>query len=81
MGLKHKTKSSKYHIVWTTKYRKRFLYRLTRYHVENSLKIKACEMGVRIENMEIMPDHVHLFVDIPITLSIANVIHQLKGYS
>ena len=28
-----------------------------------------------------MPDHVHLFIKIPVTLSISKVIQQLKGYS
>ncbi len=31
--------------------------------------------------MKVMPDHVHLFVSIPVTLSISNVVRQLKGYS
>lgn len=31
--------------------------------------------------MEVMPDHVHLFISIPITLSISKVVQQLKGYS
>ncbi len=28
-----------------------------------------------------MPDHVHIFISIPITLSISKVVHQLKGFS
>lgn len=78
---KREIKSSKYHLVWTPKYRKNFLCGLIKYHVEKSLKFKASELKVEIKNMEIMPDHVHLFVSIPVTLSISKVVHQLKGYS
>ena len=81
MNFKREIKSSKYHIVWTPKYRKNFLNGLIKYHVEKSLKYKAKDIKVDIENMEVMPDHVHLFVNIPVTLSISKVVHQLKGYS
>lgn len=78
---KREIKSSKYHVVWTPKYRKNFLRGSIKYYVEKSLKAKASELNVQIQNMKIMPDHVHLFIKIPITISIANVVHQLKGYS
>lgn len=31
--------------------------------------------------MQIMPDHVHLFIQIPITLAIFKIVQLLKGYS
>lgn len=81
MKSKREIKSSKYHVVWTPKYRKKFLYGLIKYYVEKSIKYKSLELNIRIEKMEIMPDHVHLFLSIPVTISISKVIQQLKGYS
>ena len=46
--IKREIKSSKYHLVWTPKYRKNFLRGLIKYHVEKSLKFKASELKVEI---------------------------------
>jgi putative transposase len=42
---------------------------------------KAESIGVSIERMEIMPDHVHLFVKAVPTLAVHFIVNQLKGYS
>ena len=76
-----KVKSSKYHVVWTTKYRKPFLYGLIKYNVEKSIKYKSSKLNIKIEKMEIMPEHVHLFIEIPVTIPISKVVQELKGYS
>jgi putative transposase len=53
--------------------------------VDERLKIllqqKADELGIILENMEVMPDHVHLFIRSKSTYAIHFVINQLKGYS
>jgi putative transposase len=53
--------------------------------VDERLKIllqqKADELGITLENMEVMPDHVHLFIRSKPTYAIHFVINQLKGYS
>lgn len=81
MNKKREIKSSKYHVVLTPKYRKNFLINNIKFHVEKSLKHKAKDLNVDIKNIEVMPDHVHIFISIPITLSISKVVHQLKGFS
>lgn len=45
------------------------------------LNEKSKEIGVEIETMEIMPDHVHLFVKTPPTAAPHWVVQQLKGYT
>jgi len=45
------------------------------------LNAKATEIGVVIEIMEVMPDHIHLFVKTKPTASPHWVIQQLKGYT
>ena len=78
---KHETKSSKYHLVWTPKYRKSYLTGNIKNTVEIAIIEKCEELKVKLMNMQVMPDHIHLFVSIPLTISISNVVNQLKGYS
>ena len=42
---------------------------------------KAGELGTSIEKMEVMPDHVHLFVKADPTMSPHFIVQQLKGYT
>lgn len=45
------------------------------------LQKKTASLGTNIEQMQIMPDHVHLFVKAPPTLPPHYIVGQLKGYS
>jgi putative transposase len=66
-----------YHLIWCTKYRKKILdYKLRDLFIE-----KAEKIGVFIEVMEIMPDHVHLFVKTNQNNSPSFIVKELKGYS
>jgi putative transposase len=42
---------------------------------------KAEELDMEIENMEVMPDHVHIFVKAKPVDSPHYILQQLKGYS
>ena len=42
---------------------------------------RANKLGITIETMEIMPDHVHLFAKAPPTLAPHFIVQQLKGIS
>jgi putative transposase len=42
---------------------------------------KANELNCTIEQMEVMPDHVHVFIKTPPTLAPHFIVQQLKGYS
>jgi putative transposase len=70
-----------YHVIWCPKFRKRVLID----GVDERLKIllleKAKDLDIEIKRMEIMPDHVHLFIKTKPTHSIHFIIGQLKGYS
>ena len=70
-----------YHLIWCTKYRRPVLTG----QVENKLKIllnnKAKEIGVSIDTLEIMPDHVHVFVKCSPIDSPHFVVQQFKGNS
>ena len=70
-----------FRIIWCPKYRRPVLVD----QVENRLKAllheKADGLGISIQTMEVMPDHVHLFVSSPSTLAPHYIVGQLKGYT
>lgn len=70
-----------YHLIWCPKYRKNVLVDDLEKRLSELLSEKSDEIDVDIEHMEIMPDHVHLFVKTPPTASPHWVVQQLKGYS
>lgn len=41
----------------------------------------ASHLGIIIQAMEVMPDHVHLFIIARPTISIPQIVQYLKGYS
>jgi putative transposase len=70
-----------YHLIWCPKYRRQVLVGEIEMGLKGLLNIKAGEIGVNIEKMEVMPDHVHLFVKTDPTMSPHFVIQQFKGYT
>ena len=73
--------SLKYHIVWCPKYRKKVLVGDVEIRLKNVLYATAAQYGVLIEAMEVMPDHVHLFVSSDPTRCVAEIVNRLKGGS
>jgi putative transposase len=73
--------SCKYHVVWCPKYRKQVL----KGNVERRLKViireVATERKAEVIEVEIMPDHVHLLVDLDPQYGIHKLIKQMKGRS
>ncbi len=70
-----------YHLIWCPKYRRKVLTSPVSERLSILLLEKADEIGVAIETMEIMPDHIHLFVKTKPTASPHWVVQQLKGYT
>lgn len=70
-----------YHIIWCPKYRRKVLTGRTEIRLKELLLERAKTIGITIENMEVMSDHVHLFVKTPPTASPHWVVQQLKGYT
>ena len=73
--------SLKYHLVWCPKYRKKVLVGRIEARLRELLYEKANNMGVEIEALEIMPDHVHMFVSADLTEAPQRLANQFKGYS
>lgn len=45
------------------------------------LNSKAAELGWEIIALEVMPDHVHLFIGVDPDVSPTQVMHRLKGFT
>jgi len=73
--------SLKYHIVWCPKYRRKVLSQQIASRLKELLYQKATELDMEIHALEIMPDHVHLFVESDPTWAIAGIANALKGYT
>jgi putative transposase len=70
-----------YHLIWCPKYRRNVLVGEIEERLASLLKKKAEDVGIIIEKMEIMPDHVHLFVKASPVDSPHYIVQQLKGYT
>jgi putative transposase len=70
-----------YHLVWCPKYRKSVLVGPVETALKQLLEEKAIALDTHIEALEVMPDHVHLFVSAPPTLAPAQLANQFKGYT
>lgn len=70
-----------YHIVWSPKYR----YKLLVGDVEKRLRVllreKCSQLGIDILSLEIMSDHIHIFVRASPIIAPNNIVASLKGYT
>lgn len=71
----------KYHFVWCPKYRRKVLIDEVAERLKELLYEKATELEAKILALEIMLDHVHLFVESDPTKAPAHIAAQFKGYT
>jgi putative transposase len=70
-----------YHFVWCPKYRRPVLIDAVAARLRDLLAEKAAALDVHIETLEVMPDHVHVFVAAPPTDAPQHLANQFKGYT
>lgn len=70
-----------YHLVWCPKYRRKVLTGAIEAALKELLHEKAIELGVEIEALEVMPDHVHVFLSAPPIYAPQHIANQFKGYT
>jgi putative transposase len=73
--------SCKYHVVWCPKYRKRVLDGEVYLRLGSLLREKAAQIDVDVIELKIMPDHVHLLIEVDPQFGINKAVRSLKGYS
>ena len=78
---KHAVYDLKYHLVWIPKYRKHVLSDEVSKHLKGVFQRIAEEYEFRIDTMEVMEDHVHIFVEVPPRYSPAQIVQILKSVS
>ncbi len=77
----HAVYDTKYHLVWTPKYRKWVKRDDIRKRVRELFSEIATHHGFEIQEMKVAPDHVHIFLGFPTRYSIAKVVGMLKSIS
>ena len=73
--------SCKYHVVWCPKYRRSVLVNKVDERLKSILYETANDVGAEILELEVMPDHVHLLVEIGPQYGINKLVRHLKGRS
>jgi putative transposase len=73
--------SCKYHVIWCPKYRRSVLIAGVDKKLKRILEDVAKELDAEIIEMEIMPDHVHLLVEVDPQYGIHRLVKLMKGRS
>jgi len=69
----------KFHLVWCPKYRRPVLVGPVEKRLVQLLRQIAGELEATIHALEVMPDHVHLFLESDPTRSVAELVNRFKG--
>jgi len=84
MGIKstrHAVYDLKYHLVWVPKYRKNIFDDEIRESVKEVFQKIAEEYEFEIDTMEVMEDHVHVFIEAPPRYSPSQIVQIIKSMS
>ena len=80
-SLSHVRWECKYHIVIIPKYRKRKLYGRFRKRVGQVIRDLCRQRGIEMLEGHLLPDHIHMCLNIPPKYSVAHIIGFIKGKS
>ena len=72
---------NQFHVIFCPKYRRKVLINGIDTRLKEILREEASKMNVTIKALEVMPDHVHLFIEFDPRIMLHKVIKQLKGTS
>jgi len=78
----HSVGQNAFHFVWKPKYSSKFL----KYYVVNkvcvgAITLVAYQKNCKIYELQVMSDHIHLFVELPPTLCVSKALQFFKGIS
>ncbi len=71
--------SCKYHVIWCPKYRRKILDGAIADRLRELIHQNVLEHDAEIIELEIMPDHVHLLVEVDPQFGIHKLVKQIKG--
>jgi putative transposase len=78
---KHAVYDLKYHLVWIPKYRKNVMGGEVSEYLKEIFQRIAEEYEFKIDTMEVVEDHVHIFVEVPPRYSPSQVVQIFKSVS
>jgi putative transposase len=70
-----------YHVVWCVKYRRQLLVGIIDKRLKQLLREVATELDIAIRELEVMPDHVYLLMDVDPQFGVHKAIKRMKGRS
>jgi putative transposase len=73
--------SVKYHVIWCPKYRRRVLGGAVEVRLKQIIDEVVAEFGGIVIEVETMPDHVHLLVELPPQVAVSKLVQIMKGRS
>ena len=73
--------SCKYHVVWCPKYRRKILTDGIELRLKELLLEYARKLSVIVLELEVMPDHVHILLEVDPQFGIHRTVKALKGYT
>ena len=73
--------SCQYHILFCSKWRRKVLNAPIAEHLRTLIEEKQEEFGYRLYSLDILPDHVHLLLEISPEVSVCSVVRKIKGYT
>lgn len=84
MNIKYKSNnnivySCKYHVVWCPKYRRKVLTGNIELRLKELIQETCEELQCELIELELMPDHVHLLVEVDPQFGIHKLIKTIKG--
>lgn len=71
--------SCKYHVVFCPKYRRKVLVNGVDIRLKEQIKLICVEIQVDVIEIEIMPDHVHLLLEVDPQFGIHKAVKTIKG--
>ena len=77
----HLVYSCQYHVIFCPKYRRKVLTDGIDERLKELITEKQEEYGYEVLDMEVMPDHVHLLLDVDPKIGIYSVVTKIKGYT
>ena len=80
-SLSHSKWNCKYHIVFAPKYRRQVIYGKIKADIGKILRTLCEQKKVNIIEAEACPDHIHMLVEIPPNISVAQFMGYLQGKS
>jgi putative transposase len=73
--------SCQYHVIFCPKYRRKVLTGEIAERLKALVLGKQQDYGYSVIEMEVMPDHVHLLLDVDPRMGVNSIVAKIKGYT